>query len=77
VVAVSGGKVRRALRITGCVYLAGAIAVMAILLIGHYKYLGSIPVRVLPFDVAMALLWPAIVVVIVLDKLGFININIE
>jgi hypothetical protein len=64
---VSG--VKRAIRIIGWIYVAGAVLAATIFLSGYYEQ-GFIPVKALPIDLAVVLLWPVVLAFIVASELG-------
>ena len=68
---------RRALRITGRIYLAGMIVMAASLLVLRCKSLGmqGLSAGFVAHNLITALLWPVFVVLVVLVVLGVINIE--
>jgi hypothetical protein len=66
---------KRALRITGWVYVTGVILMMTALLFGYYKHGIGIPTKVLPYHLAVSFLWPVAVLIVVLNAFGHFPIE--
>ena len=64
---------KRALRIAGWIYLAGAILMALVLVAFHNRILGTEHLGLQ--HLAIAVFWPVVVVVLVLGALGIVNIS--
>ena len=60
---------KRVLRNTGRVYVVGCVLMAAVHVFSYYYY-GFIPLKRLPYDLAVVLLWPVALAFVLASALG-------